>query len=259
VKGEKLFSVKMRSSAAGEHLSGAETIVPEGRVEETVLAFLRRARNHPRGAPDFVNLKVEEVKEEPIRAPLLPVFHTTKPPEEVLRELFPLAGIPVELGFRVYDLLLSGPAPGGRVMRGAMLVEVPTGKRLEPDRERGVRASFLGLEEETEERLKLEAGELYTENLKEALLLTTKINYFDGVIGELCVSDDPDYTTGYFSIAGRGYFRLFGVKPRGHPKGGRAIFVREGVNLEKLIDFLERKPFIGSGFPGYFRYKTPRS
>lgn len=255
----KKFSVKMRSSASGEHVCGAETIVPEDRVDETVLAFLNRARNHSRGRPDFINIKIEEIKIEPVRSPLLPVFHTEGSAKEVLRELFPLAGIPLELGFKTYELLLSGPGPGGRVMRGALIVEVPSGRRLEPDRSRGVRASFLGIEPEAEEKLRREAGEFYTENLKEALLLTTKINYFDGVLGELCVSDDPDYTIGYFSISGKGYFRLFGVKPEGHLKGGRAIFVKEGVDLKGLIEFLEREPFIGSDFPGYFRYKIPRS
>jgi len=252
VKEEKLFSVKMRSSFKGTHISGAEAIVPEEEVEETVLSFLKRARSHSRGRADFINVKVEELKEEPIRAPLLPVFHVEGDPLKALKRLFPLAGIPVDLGFNVYNLLISGPAPGGRVMRGAMIVEVPSGRRLEPDMERGVRASFLGITREATDELKGLSGKHYTENLKEALTLTTKINYFDGVLGELCISDDPNYTTGYFSVSRVGYFRLFNVKPLNHPKGGRAIFVKRGIPVKDLISFLERKPFLAVSFPGYY-------
>ncbi|WP_456419249.1 6-carboxyhexanoate--CoA ligase [Thermovibrio sp.] len=255
---EKLFSVKMRSSAAGEHISGAETIVPESEVEEAVLSFLNRARSHSRGSPDFINIKVEEIKEEPLRAPLLPVFHLEGTPSELLKLLFPLAGIPLELGLKTYKLLLSGPAPGGRVMRGAMVVEVPTGRRLEPDKERGIRASTLGITDSAQRELKEKAGKFYTENLKDALILTSKINFFPGVLAELCVSDDPDYTTGYLSISGLGYFRLFNIKPPGHPKGGRAIFVKEGISVPDLISFLQKKPFLATSFPAY-RFGLPET
>ncbi len=242
----------MRSSACGRHISGAEALVPADMVDRTVLSFLNRARNHSRGAPDFINIKVEEIREEPVKAPLLPVYHLEGDPLKLLRELFPLALVPVDLGLATYRLLLEGPSPGGGVMRGAMVVEVPTGTRLEPNRERGVRASTLGITPRAEEELKVKAGKFYTENLKEALILTTKINYFEGVLGELCISDDPDYTTGYLSISGIGYFRLFNLKPSGHPKGGRAIFVRRGISVEELISFLKKRPFLATSFPGYY-------
>ena len=62
-----LYSVKMRSSLGGthgkggRHISGAERIVSEDLVDETVISMMRRAREHERGCADFIQVKVEEV------------------------------------------------------------------------------------------------------------------------------------------------------------------------------------------------------
>lgn len=50
----------------GRHISGAERIVPEDGLEEQVIAMLRRARTHERGRADFIQVKVEEIKEKDI-------------------------------------------------------------------------------------------------------------------------------------------------------------------------------------------------
>lgn len=250
---EKLFSVKMRSSKNNVHISGAEKIVKESEIERTVLELLKRAREHSRGEPDFISLKVEELKEKPLFLKALPVFEVSSNllVEKLLTVLFKKAGIPESLGLSVYNLILKGPSPSGKVMRGAMIVEVSTGKRLEPDKERGVRASYIDITPEAEKKLKQLAGEKYTENFKEALVLSSKVLNFNGVIAELCVSDDPDYTTGYFSISGIGYFRIFDVKPEGLPFGGRAFFVKPEINLKEFIEYIEKKPVIISEVQSY--------
>jgi len=250
---EKLFSVKMRSSKGGLHISGAERIVKKFRVERTVVELLKRATEHSRGEPDFISIKIEELKEEPLRLKALPVFEVLSnlPVSRILAVLFKKAGIPENLGLSVYGLLLKGASPSGKVMRGAMIVEVPSGERLEPDKERGVRASYVDIEKEAEVELKKIAGDKYTENFKEALVLSTKILNFPGVVAELCVSDDPDYTTGYLSVSSVGYFRIFNVKTKGLPFGGRAIFVKPGTNVKEFIDYLEKKPVIVSEVQGY--------
>ena len=76
-----LYSVKMRSSlggshgVGGRHISGAERIAPEDGLEEQVIAMLRRARTHERGRADFIQVKVEEIKEKDIMTcPLIPVY-----------------------------------------------------------------------------------------------------------------------------------------------------------------------------------------
>lgn len=54
-----LYSVKMRSSLGGthgkggRHISGAERIVSEDLVDETVISMMRRAREHERGWRGF--------------------------------------------------------------------------------------------------------------------------------------------------------------------------------------------------------------
>ncbi|WP_457755061.1 6-carboxyhexanoate--CoA ligase [Thermovibrio ammonificans] len=248
-----LFSVKMRSSKGGVHISGAERIVKEEEVEQTVLELLRRAKHHSRGEADFINVKVEKLKKEPLKLKALPVFEVRSrlPVEKVLRRLsYPL--IPEELVVKTYKLLLKGPAPNGSVMRGAAVIEVPEGRRLEEDRFKGVRASMLDGTEELRRELQRLAGDKFTENFAEALVLSTKVLHHPDVLGELCISDDPDYTTGYISLKGKGYFRVEGIKPKGLKKGGRAIFVKKGCSFKKLAEYLKEEPVIVTEASGYF-------
>ena len=98
----ELYSVKMRASQreAGRerHISGAEKIVREERLEKVVSQLLERALHHAKGRADFVNLKVEAVSpEEVTHLEALPV--TTCPVDTVeegrdqLRKLLAQAGI----------------------------------------------------------------------------------------------------------------------------------------------------------------------
>jgi 6-carboxyhexanoate--CoA ligase len=240
----ELYSIKMRSSACGVHISGAERIVKRDLVEPVALELLKRAMTHSRGKPDFISIKVELLKTKPVPISLLPVFDVNEnlKGEEVLSRIFPLTPIG-NCGMEIYRLLLSGPAPGGGVMRGAMIVEVPSGKRLERDSSRGVRASYLDITEKARRKLK-EISRDYTENFCDALVLSSKVLSFPGVVGELCVSDDPDYTTGYLSLSGVGYIRIRRIKERGLAKGGRAIFVEKKVPVSKLVEFLEKTPVL---------------
>ncbi len=248
-----LFSVKMRSSKGGLHISGAERIVPEEKLDEVVLSLFNRARNHSRGKPDFISVKVEELKEEPVYLKALPVYEVKGgvPIKTLLEKLFSLSDVPVSLGLRFYMQLLKGISPSGGVMRGAAIVEIPSGKRLEPDSERGVRVSYIDITDEAAEELKRLAGSRYTENFRDALTLSTKVLNHPDVLAELCISDDPDYTTGYVSVKGRGYFRLFNIKPAGLSLGGRVFFVGEGTDLKNLVSYLEGKPVIISSVSTY--------
>ncbi len=248
-----LFSVKMRSSRNSVHISGAERIVPEERLNDVVVSLLHRARSHSRGKPDFISIKVEKLKEFPVYLNALPVFEVVseKNSVSVLEKLFSISAVPPEMGLKFCNILLRGASPSGKVMRGAMVVEVPSGTRLEPDKERGVRVSYIDITDEAAEELRRISGEKYTENFKEALTLSTKVLNHSSVLAELCVSDDPDYTTGYVSIKGRGYFRIFGIKDRGLPFGGRVFFVKEGTDIEELTEYLEKKPVIISSVSGY--------
>ena len=69
------YSLKMRASQqVGEggqkheqHISGAERIVGRDSVEAVCTAMVRRAMNHSKGDPDFINVKIEKVHESDIQ------------------------------------------------------------------------------------------------------------------------------------------------------------------------------------------------
>ena len=70
-----MFSIKMRASKKGNHISGAETIVDDEKyIELTTNEFIKRALSHENGVPDFINIKIEKIdKNEVIYINHLPI------------------------------------------------------------------------------------------------------------------------------------------------------------------------------------------
>jgi len=132
----------------------------------------------------------------------------------------------------------------GLTMRGAMLMDIE-GVRLEPDLLRGVRVSRMGMTKKASSDLSRKLGRLglNNETVKEALVLASKVHRYRMVIGELCISDDPNYTTGYIATRSHGYIRLPRIKKRGVPYGGRAFFITGG-EVKDLIKYLQRTPVL---------------
>ncbi|MCK5503680.1 MAG: hypothetical protein KAJ10_00855, partial [Thermodesulfovibrionia bacterium] len=97
----------------------------------------------------------------------------------------------------------------GITMRGAMLMDIE-GVRLEPDLLRGVRVTRMGIEKKASTELARKLGRLGLNNntVKEAIILASKVHKYRMVLGELCISDDPNYTTGYIATRAYGYIRL---------------------------------------------------
>lgn len=253
---DQLYSVKMRSArggpheAGGKHISGAERIVPAAEAAAVAGQMVLRAQGHERGRPDFINIKIEGLAGEDIRElTSLPVY-TIKTGEwrEGLRlaeRLLELAGIKPEVARQAITCLLEGPAPGGGNMRGAVLMDVNTGCRLEPDPGRGVRAAYMDYHPsvlgELEQRLARYG--LNNNHVREALCLASKVASVPSIAAELCWSDDPGYTAGYVAAAGLGYLRLEHLKEKGSERGGRVFFwdPRRG-QLEETLRLLEREP-----------------
>ena len=131
-------------------------------------------------------------------------------------------------------------------MRGASLILLKSGARVEPDKERGVRVSRMGIEKSTEKNLseKLSRAKINTPTVKEALVLASKAASWPDVIAEACISDDPDYTTGYIASKEFGYLRIPNIKREKKMHGGRVFFIRETADIAGLISYLERKPVI---------------
>ena len=228
----RLYGVKMRAARDGSHLSGAERIVPPGRIAGTLSGLVRRALMHERGVPDYINLKVEELGDV-MRLNALPVFTENVADEtegwERAESILSSAGF-----LRAREI--CGLFSSAHSMRGAMLIDADTLERLEPDKERGVRATNMDGDPSPPPDRK--------NHFAEALTLATKVQAAPGIVGEVCVSDDPGYVTGYVATRS-GYHRITVLKKSGDPHGGR-IFLYRGPRSQvpETIKFLESRPVV---------------
>ena len=239
------FSVKMRASrerdGVREHISGAEHMVAASAVPELARDLVLRAQNHSKGVPDFINIKVEEVEEAScLRLKALPVrslaCETAKEGLELAHDLLKKAGVADP------DAVVRLMPKAGQ-LRGAMVLDADTLERLEPDRERGVRATNMGRAENTQKGT--------TKNhYAEALVLATKVANAPHIVAEICISDDPDYVTGYVASKSLGYVRILRMKELGSSEGGR-IFLYRGPReeLSATLEFIERKPVLVEDLP----------
>mgnify|MGYP002718346708 FL=1 len=231
-----LFSVKMRSSALGSHISGAERIVEEREVPDVCAAMGTRALAHGKGKPDSITVTVTAIDGEVAHIPALPIreAHCADPAEAretVIDALAPLTPHAAE----AWELLT-----GVRDMRGAILFHATTGARLEPDHARGVRVTSMDAATATGERPEAHSGKT---RVTDALVLASKVAHHPAVLAEVCISDDPDYTTGYVASREMGYLRVPNMKPVGSEMGGR-LFVVDTDDPADLIDYLEHTPVL---------------
>ena len=250
---DRLFAVKMRAARAGEHISGAERIVPAHDIPALAAALAERALHHAKGEPDEIHLKAE-VATDIIHLEALPVStHATQTPEEghaCAARLLAGAGIT-----RIDEIMARFSET--YAMRGAMLLDADTLERLEPDPARGVRATYMDAASACNGRdARCPSGDLCNgqdarcpsgsarvkNHFAEAVVLATKVANAPGIVGEICVSDDPDYVTGYVATKEIGYCRITTIKRKGDPCGGRIFLYRgprEGV--PETIRFLQRQ------------------
>ncbi|MFN3739485.1 MAG: 6-carboxyhexanoate--CoA ligase [Thermodesulfovibrionales bacterium] len=242
-----MWSIRMRASSGRTHVSGAETLSRQEDIITVASSFLLRALCHKKGMPSEIVITVEKLKESPSSVAPLPVKTLDCPsPEQakiIIKQLLKKEGVSEISIKKALSIVYSSTT-----MRGASLIDIKTGRRLEPDKSRGVRVSRLGLEEASEERLSgiLEKLGINTTRVKEALILASKVASCPGIVAELCISDDPDYTTGYVASKGLGYQRIPNIKEKGSLSGGRVFFVKSGSNINRIIRYLEKRPVVVS-------------
>ena len=235
------YSLKMRASqhvGEGEnsheqHISGAERIVSRESVEAVCSAMVHRAMTHSKGDPDFINVKIEKIRESDIQ--VLKALPVTRVDVETWQE-----GLEKAFG------LIGGAAAGIREklpellretfpMRGAMLYDIATGERLEPNHERGVRATYM-------DALHSSVVDSCKNHFNEAIVLATKVANAPGMVAEFCVSDDPNYVTGYVASKELGYVRIMKMKEMGDENGGRIfLFDSRKAKAEDCIEYLQKK------------------
>ena len=262
------YSLKMRASqhvGEGEnsheqHISGAERIVSRDSVEAVCTAMVRRAMTHSKGDPDFINVKIEKVCESDIQVlKSLPVTRVdVETWQEGLEEAFSLVSKAVNDGLLRDDVArndveaeCSRNACNDKIadfaqklpellretfpMRGAMLYDIATGERLEPDHARGVRATYM-------DALHSSVVDSCKNHFNEAIVLATKVANAPGMVAEFCVSDDPNYVTGYVASKELGYVRIMKMKEMGDENGGRIfLFDSRKASAEECIEYLQKK------------------
>lgn len=227
------------------HISGAEGLYEASQVSMVAEAYLLRAVHHPRGEPDKVVITVEKVRRNPRVVSCLPF--STVPcrsaggAQKIAEELLSGSGVS-RRAIRRALRLVSGRA----AMRGGVVMRALSGLRVEPDRKRGLRVSRLGMEKAAGKRLseRLSKEGIDTVTVKEAIVLASKVASCRGVVAELCVSDDPGYTTGYVASKGLGYVRIPHIKKKGSLSGGRVFFIEEDADVKRVTEYLEKRPVL---------------
>jgi len=240
----------MRSSLNEEHLSGAERIV-NGNVGQVIPELMNQAVSSHK-MPDRIVLSLDAIDPSS-------VIYTAHLNIRTLDSLSPedaekaaadilknngVSPVAVESAFR---LLRTGPARGGKNMRGAVIMDSVSGERMEPDSSRGIRVSRVDYTGDARHLLanRLKDEGIFHRRVLDALAIATKVADRRETVAELCWSDDPEYTTGYVASLKSGYIRITNMKEKGNPAGGRVFFViRQGLNLEEYIHYLERQPLI---------------
>jgi len=244
-----MWNIRIRASrktgGSNLHISGAEGLYDSREVPETVTAYVRRVLEHSRGVPDSITITIETIEHEPLAVPLLKVktLRCASPERahaiisHILKDMH-ITQSALSAASRV--LTSSG------VMRGAALITAKSGLRIEPDKKRGIRVSRFGImmSERRKLALRLSRMRINTETVQEALILASKAASCPDILAEVCISDDPDYTTGYVAGRGIGYVRIPNIKSRCDMHGGRVFFISEDAEPGPIINYLEREPVL---------------
>lgn len=240
-----MYSVRMRAEKDTRHISGAERIVEENEISDAVFSLITRALSHDRGKPDSINISIDALKLPVKYLTSLPVtllhVENTEDGKNIAGRLLKHIGLPFFCIEKAISLLENGPC-GGDSMRGAIVMDMQ-GNRLEPDKQRGIRASRVGITKEASIGLasmlsKHGLSSCYT-HVSEALVIASKVASIEGTIAELCWSDDPSYTAGYVSSKKLGYMRIPHMKDEGDCRGGRVFFV-DNIDLDIYIQEIEK-------------------
>lgn len=250
-----LYSVRMRASLHGQHLTGAERIVTESAVSEVVSALVARAMGTSSASAVKVNCSAERIEAATVlyeRLPDVSTYIVDDWQEGRLAAVCLLvkAGVTRDVATKAVQLLADGAGPGRTVMRGAVLMDVKTGARLEEDPSRGVRVSRMDLAPEDRQALEhmMQSKSLVHHRVLEALVLAGKVISAPGIVAELCWSDDQGYTTGYVADSQSGYQRISELKQAGDTRGGRVFFVDlSKTSPAELVDYLKGQVVLFNG------------
>ena len=221
-----MYSIKMRASEDHQHISGAETICEAKDIEQVIAAYFHKGFQHENGDADFLNLKIEKITTPLVQLQALRIIETSS---QTFYQLAKKRQITGEAIARAWDYITNPTC-----YRGAIILDATTGERLDNFGEQGCRVTHFCFQHQS-------SKSPLNERVRDALSIASIIQSNEGVVGEMCVSDDVNYTTGYFADA-KGYHRLHNVKMKGSRVGGRIIFVNQKFQLESFLYFCQQQP-----------------
>lgn len=244
---EKYYSVRMRAAKngaheqGGKHISGGELLSTYNDLKHSIDILLNKALTHSRGKPDFMQIQFDLINEPITRIKPLPIktnqVNSVETGQALCRELLALAGIRKEIIEKVYTNL-----PQYEGTRGAVLIDIQSGERIDNREEKGVRVSRMDWINANFEKWADYYKMPKNLRMKEALVLATKVCAHPNTIAELCWSDDPEYITGYVANKYIGYQRITQLKKSGDERGCRIFFVNCQKNPNSYIHYLEKQP-----------------
>lgn len=255
-----LYNIRMRASVNGKHCSGGEEILAEKDLEDGVARLFKRGFESP--SPHFrkdvsISIRVEGVAPEKLRrSALLPVRQLDSDDDQTTRSFIrsflhlSLRQISVDhekSTQNILDCIDSFLRPEAAAMWGAIILS-PSGEKI-PLPDDGVRTTHIGIESQTRNDLLTSARSngISGRRFPEALMLASKVLAQRQVHLELCISDDPTYTTGYIAGKNIGYIRLPHIKRSGMTGGGRIYLLNKSpdeAELAALITELKESPFL---------------
>ena len=235
-----LMSIKMRASLEGRHISGAERIVEPHLVPSVSSELATRALRHEKGVPDSINIATRAVAASDIAhvSALKVSTRDCENPESAQTAMIAVLAkgnrVSESAARRGIELLYRT-----RDMRGASIVCAETGERLDTHGQRGVRVGTFDWANSPCAESK--------NHRADAVALASKALAAPGIVAEVCISDDPSYTTGYVAVEGS-YTALRNVKAEGGKQGGRVLFYSGALSaLPETEQWLREKPVLVEG------------
>lgn len=246
----------MRAASDNIHVSGAERILHESDLENMLGTLICHALSSCT-PPDKVqinkiHINIDSIDPESICYIQSLDIKTILSPscnhaEKTAKETLESSGINREVVNKAFHLLREGTTPEGNNMRGAVIMDIATGNRMEPDNRRGIRVSRIDYTEKARRFIKkgLQSRGIFHERVIDAVAIASKVCSRRETIAELCWSDNPEYTTGYVASGKSGYIRITNMKEKGSRRGGRIFFVDcPGQLPDDYIIYLETQPVI---------------
>ncbi|WP_141130770.1 6-carboxyhexanoate--CoA ligase [Virgibacillus dokdonensis] len=253
---DKLYNLRMRAAQGGSHeqggthISGGERIARFSNIQQVAMYLLEKGLTHCKGRPDFMQIQLESIPESVTYVQPLERWTNVerfvrerdtflKEGKTVAFQLLEIIGLPKKVIDRAVKTVSQYSS-----MRGAVLIDAHSGKRLDDREEKGVRVSRLDWRGNDFEKWVRYHHVSANSRIREALALAAKVNNHPATIAELCWSDDPDYTTGYVASRKMGYQRIENIKAYGDERGCRIFFVDGQKDIRSYINYLENQPVL---------------